>query len=74
MQFQRCGDRVGVGAPLLQPGKAEAGVPGAPSGAADFEAMLANLKDVSDSVIQVTLISNGIGSLGSSLNKLISAG
>ncbi|WP_247302549.1 nodulation protein NolB [Bradyrhizobium sp. 179] len=59
---------------LLQPGKAGAGVPGAPSGAGDFEAMLANLKDVSDSVIQVTLISNGIGSLGSSLNKLISAG
>lgn len=35
---------------------------------------MANLKDVSDSVIQVTLISNGMGSVSSSLNKLISAG
>lgn len=59
---------------LLRPGTAEAGVPSGPSGAGDFEAMLANLKGVSDSFIQVTLISNGIGSVGSSLNKLMSAG
>ncbi|WP_245287977.1 nodulation protein NolB [Bradyrhizobium sp. Ec3.3] len=59
---------------LLKPGAPEAREPVAPHGAGDFEAMMANLKDVSDGVIQVTLISNGIGSLGSSLNKLMSAG
>lgn len=59
---------------LLKPGAAETREPVAPHGPGDFEAMMANLKDVSDGVIQVTLISNGIGSLGSSLNKLMSAG
>lgn len=61
--------------PLLQqPGASETRLSNAPQNVDNFEAMMANLKDVSDSVIQVTLISNGIGSVGSSLNKLISAG
>lgn len=61
--------------PLLQqPGASETRLSSVPQSADNFEAMMANLKDVSDSVIQVTLISNGIGSIGSSLNKLISAG
>lgn len=59
---------------LLKPGAPETREPVAPHGPGDFEAMMTNLKDVSDGVIQVTLISNGIGSLGSSLNKLMSAG
>ncbi|WP_445219714.1 nodulation protein NolB [Bradyrhizobium sp. Pa8] len=59
---------------LLQPGAAGTREPAASHGAGDFEAMMTNLKDVSDGVIQVTLISNGVGSLSSSLNKLISAG
>lgn len=61
--------------PLLrQPGALETCLSNAPQSVENFEAMMANLKDVSDSVIQVTLISNGIGSVSSSLNKLISAG
>lgn len=61
--------------PLLrQPGASETGLSNAPQSVDNFEAMMANLKDVSDSVIQVTLISNGMGSVSSSLNKLISAG
>lgn len=61
--------------PLLrQPGASETRLSNAPQSVDNFEAMMANLKDVSDSVIQVTLISNGMGSVSSSLNKLISAG
>lgn len=61
--------------PLLrQPAAAEARLSSAPHSVDNFEAMMTNLKDVSDSFIQVTLISNGIGSISSSLNKLISAG
>ncbi|MGL3210415.1 nodulation protein NolB [Bradyrhizobium sp. BR 1433] len=59
---------------LLQPSGAETSLPVVPQRADNFEAMLANLKDVSDGVIQVTLVSNCIGSVSSSLNKLISAG
>lgn len=61
--------------PLLrEPGVSETRLSNAPQSVENFEAMMANLKDVSDSVVQVTLISNGIGSVSSSLNKLISAG
>ncbi|MCG2632873.1 MULTISPECIES: nodulation protein NolB [Bradyrhizobium] len=47
---------------------------GKPEGADNFESTLQNLRDVYNGVIQVSLISKSAGAVGSSLNKLLSAG
>ncbi|MDF0522223.1 nodulation protein NolB [Bradyrhizobium yuanmingense] len=47
---------------------------GKPEGADNFESTLQNLRDVYNGVIQVSLISKSTGAVGSSLNKLLSAG
>ncbi|WP_245444681.1 nodulation protein NolB [Microvirga sp. KLBC 81] len=47
---------------------------GQPEGADRFEPMLANLRDVYNSAIQVSLVTKSTGAVTSSLNKLLSAG
>jgi len=47
---------------------------GKPEGVDNFEVMLSNLRDVYNSVIQVSLISKSAGTVSSSLNKLLSSG
>ncbi|WP_260684048.1 nodulation protein NolB [Rhizobium laguerreae] len=48
--------------------------PGAAEGERDFETMIAGLRNVYNDVTQVSLVSKGIGSASSSVNKLVSAG
>lgn len=59
---------------LLQPNGAATHGAGKPNETDNFDAMLANLRDVYSNVIQVSLVSKSTSSVGSSLNKLLSAG
>ncbi|WP_439373196.1 nodulation protein NolB [Bradyrhizobium sp. DASA03120] len=60
--------------PILRPDRPAVHPVGKPEGADHFESTLQNLRDVYNGVIQVSLISKSTGAVGSSLNKLLSAG
>jgi hypothetical protein len=59
---------------LLQPDGPGARVAGKQPGPDNFESTMANLRDVYNGVIQVSLVTKSTGSVSSSLNKLLSAG
>lgn len=60
--------------PVLRVQQVEVHPVGKPEGADHFDSALANLRDVYNGVVQVSLISKGTGAVSSSLNKLLSAG
>ncbi|MGY3146157.1 hypothetical protein ACVWYQ_003156 [Bradyrhizobium sp. USDA 3397] len=60
--------------PVLRVQQVEVHPAGKPEGVDLFDSALANLRDVYNGVIQVSLLSKGTGSVSSSLNKLLSAG
>ncbi|WP_128931823.1 nodulation protein NolB [Bradyrhizobium zhanjiangense] len=60
--------------PVLRVQQVEVHPVGQPEGVDHFDSALANLRDVYNGVIQVSLISKGTGAVSSSLNKLLSAG
>lgn len=60
--------------PVLRVQQLEVHPAGKPEGADHFDSALANLRDVYNGVIQVSLLSKGTGAVSSSLNKLLSAG
>ncbi|MGV7213425.1 nodulation protein NolB [Bradyrhizobium sp. UFLA05-112] len=60
--------------PVLRSHEVEVHPVGGPQGVDHFESTLANLRNVYEGVIQVSLISKGASAVGSSMNKLMSAG
>ncbi|MGY3033745.1 hypothetical protein ACVIIV_002915 [Bradyrhizobium sp. USDA 4354] len=60
--------------PVLRVQQVEVHPAGKPEDADRFDSALANLRDVYNGVIQVSLLSKGTGAVSSSLNKLLSAG
>ncbi|SFQ08441.1 hypothetical protein SAMN05216330_11533 [Bradyrhizobium sp. Ghvi] len=60
--------------PVLRVQQVEVHPVGKPEGADHFDSALANLRNVYNDVIQVSLLSKGTGAVSSSLNKLLSAG
>lgn len=60
--------------PILRSHEVEVHPVGGPQDVDHFESTLANLRNIYEGVIQVSLISKGASAVGSSMNKLMSAG